>query len=74
MKRPTGEIDVNVAPTETIKRMKETVESIMGIAMNEYQLIFEDKILNDGMTLKQNGLRNGVMIVQVPIKSGRLLT
>ena len=59
MKTPFGPIDVNIAPRETIKRMKEAIQTVTGIPMDQYELIFNHNVLNDDTTLLQNKLMSG---------------
>ena len=59
MKTPIGPIDVNIAPRETIKRMKEALQTVTGISMDQYELIFNHNVLNDDTTLLQNKLMSG---------------
>ena len=65
MKTPMGPIDVNIAPRETIKRMKEVVQRVRGIAMDQYELIFNHNVLKDDLTLLQNKLMSGDTIFLV---------
>ena len=65
MKTPTGPIDVNIAPRDTIGRMKEVVQKVRGIPMDQYELIFNHNVLNDDTTLLQNKLMSGDTIFLV---------
>ena len=66
MKTPFGPIDVNIAPRDTIKRMKEVIQRVRGIPMDQYELIFNQNVLHDDTTLLQNKLMSGDTISLVP--------
>ena len=65
MKTSKGRIIVDIAPTETIGRMKEIIQKVRGIVMDKYEIVFNGNVLRDGTTLLENRLMNGDTIFLV---------
>ena len=49
---------LNVVSTDTISNVKVLVTSEEGVPHNQQQLIFEDKLLEDGLTLSDYNIHN----------------
>ena len=71
MKTETGEIGIDVSPNDIMERLKDAVQMSQGIPMNQYNLVFNNRILDDDRNLVQNGLRNGNVVYLVPLQQGK---
>ena len=64
------EIQLEVEPSDTVEKLKESIQGRKGISPDQQFLIFAGRRIDDGQTLAQHKVRNGSTILLV-LKSGR---
>nr|XP_034570865.1 polyubiquitin 9-like [Setaria viridis] len=65
-------IDVDVEPTDPVGRIKECVQKKEGIPPQQRRLIFEDKQLADGKTVRESNVTAGSVIhLVLALRGGR---
>ena len=72
MKTQAGEIEVDASPNDMIQRLKDAVQTSQGIPMQQYQLVFHNKLLDNNQNLIQNGIKSGDVINLVPLQTGTI--